>query len=322
MQYAISRRLRERMSGATAPRFRAMAERVSCGMLRSGANRVPAAMMPYLPAPSGALPGPAEALDTVLGNDASRCDALAYLWTAMESRQNLIVSGPAPATETMLMALAVFIPACDSVVVVSEDMSWAGACGPRCMVAACGEGPWRAPSSVQMSRAIALAPDRLMVPELRGAETRVLFSGANSGISFTAGMRPSPEPTGELGALTAGPMRVGSGGISALDVSMRMGSDCSILSISEYSWLSRAEAFEGEEICSEDMVSVRRVAGGDSCGSADRSSKVAAAYAYSHGISAGDAAAEMAERSALLRGTLGSCPAGSAAAAATAYRGW
>ena len=62
--------------------------------------------------------------------------------------------------------------------------------------------------------------------------------------------------------------------------------------------------------------------GGDASGPADPSSKVAAAYAHRHGISAGDATAEMAERSALLRGTLGTGPAGSAAAAAMAYSGW
>ncbi len=238
---------------------------------------------------------------------------------AMECRQNIILSGAAPAASAMLRALSAFAPTCERTVTVSSDLSWGAVCGPKGIFALYGNGPALPSAKRQISRAVSLYPDRIIVYGMHGEWARELFCGANRGISFVASMPADLDGRDVPEALLCGPMRINKDSISVLDAFVRVRDDLSISSISQYMWLSRAEICEGTQIAGADMVSVRNVVGQDACGPLDQCTKAAASYAGIHGISAAHAAAEIKRRSDILRTMMGSVVPD---AAVRGYQGW
>lgn len=240
-------------------------------------------------------------------------ELLAYLWLAIETNHNMIISGaPASGKTTLLLALSAFVPKYQRVITIEEDVNelkfYSNFINSVSLQGSTLGG--RASTRDQVINALHLRPDRLIVGEMRGREASELLSGSNFGVPFMSTMHSSGNGQAIIGRLQSKPMSVEPDTISMLDVSVFM-RQCGLMSrrvesIMEYRWLVRDELGSGgNEAGSQlEMLEVGRDGGLDEA--ALEGSKVIASYSGTHAVSMARARKELKSRAAFLKGMLGS----------------
>ncbi|MHB1830370.1 MAG: ATPase, T2SS/T4P/T4SS family [Candidatus Micrarchaeaceae archaeon] len=262
-------------------------------------------------------------------NGTATPDILAYLWLAIETKHNMIVSGaPASGKTTLLSALSAFVPANEKVITIEEDINELKGTGVGNTIALYGSRYSSISPKDQVINSLRMRPGRIIIGEMRGGEAKDLFMGANIGISFAATMHSNDGGLQILKKLMVKPMSVDIKGLSALDLAIYMKqSDVNRRSISdifEYKWLSRAETEGGTSIDGEDMVNVDSIASGSCLAKASlKDSKVIASYSRVQGISQKESINELERRSRLISGSFkeGGGP-GAIESAVSNYPGW
>jgi type IV secretory pathway ATPase VirB11/archaellum biosynthesis ATPase len=260
---------------------------------------------------SSKLVGP----DYLIRRDTTTPEVLAYVWMAMESGRNIAIAGaPASGKTTLLSALFFFIPRFERVVTIEEDINelkvriditnTVGLYGSRYDGVTTRE---------QVINALRMRPSRLIVGEVRGEETRELFSSANLGIPFITTMHSNSGGLDIVKKLMVRPMGVEGRSLSMLDVALYMrhaGIAKRLLSdVYEYRWLSRAETERIDtEVGDGDAVEIVSVVSG---GLLDRGalqgSKAMQAFSRKSGLSMRLVIKEFEKRSAFLKEACASC---------------
>lgn len=232
--------------------------------------RIHAQMRPY--ALTGAAAsirvgkGKSVGIYNLLKNGTLDVETLAYLWFAIESRMNIVISGaPASGKTTMLGGLAGLIPHYSKLVTIEEEINELNFNEPMFnVVALYGSRYGETNTRTQVLNALRLRPDRIIIGEIRGEEARELFAGANLGIPFITTMHSGDESLGIIKKLLVKPMAVESRSLSMLDLSIYMkqsGIRSRVVSaIQEYRWLSKAEIEIGTEVGEGDSVESAMVA--------------------------------------------------------------
>jgi type II secretory ATPase GspE/PulE/Tfp pilus assembly ATPase PilB-like protein len=161
--------------------------------------------------------------------------------------------------------------------------------------------------------ALRIRPSRLVVGEVRGEETRELFSSANFGIPFITTMHSNSGGMDIVKKLMVKPMAVESRSLSMLDVALYMRhTDITkrlLSEVYEYKWLSRAETDRAEtEVGDGDAVELANIiSGGVLDRGALQDSKVVEAFSKKTGLSRRLVLKEFARRSDFLREACSSC---------------
>jgi type IV secretory pathway ATPase VirB11/archaellum biosynthesis ATPase len=203
-------------------------------------------------------------VDYIKRKGTSDFEVLAYLWLAMDACRNILIAGsPASGKTTLMSALFSFISRAERMVTIEEDINELKVkLDINNTVALYGSRYGRSTSiREQVINALRMRPDRLVVGEVRGEETRELFSGANMGIPFMTTMHSNSGGLDIIKKLIIKPMGVETKSLSMLDLAVYMRHlDLSrrVLSdIYEYKWLSRAETERlGVEIDEADSVEI------------------------------------------------------------------
>ena len=253
--------------------------------------------------------------DYLLGRGTTTPDVLAYAWMAMDSGRNIVVAGaPASGKTTLLSALFFFIPRFEKVVTIEEDINELRArMDVTNTVELYGSRYGGVTTREQVINALRMRPSRLIVGEVRGEETRELFSSANLGIPFITTMHSNSGGMDIVKKLMVRPMGVESRSLSMLDVALYMrhtGIAKRLLSeVYEYRWLSRAETERADvEVGEGDAVEiVGVVSGGVLDRGALKGSKAIEAFSRKAGLSTRLALREFEKRSAFLKEACASC---------------
>lgn len=230
----------------------------------------------------------------------------AYLWMAIETGHNIVITGaPSSGKTTLLNALMDFAPKYHRIIAIEDEAS----------ELRFGEGMPNAVSLLstakgaslkdQVVNALHMRPDRLIVGELRGEEAREVFFGANVGVPFMTTIHTKGDGSAVTNRLGSKPMSVEPEALCMLDIAVLMdaaGGRRRIGGISEYRWACRGE-MEMEEgnplsvtqISKEGIADMKSAAG----------SKVVASYADSRLISPAAAIRELRKREGYLQGMAG-----------------
>ena len=175
-------------------------------------------------------------------------ELLAYLWLAIETNHNIIISGaPASGKTSFLLALNAFVPRYQRVITIEEDVNelkfYSNFMNSVSLQGSTVLG--RASTRDQVINALHLRPDRLIVGEIRGSETNEMLSGSNYGVPFMTTMHSSGNGQAVVSRLQAKPMGVEPQILTMLDVSIFMRQEGlmsrKVESVVEYRWLSRDE---------------------------------------------------------------------------------
>ena len=233
-------------------------------------SRIHAQIRPY--AASGAAAsirigkGKKLGLRAMLRSGTMDAEAIAYLWLTMDSGMSVVVAGaPASGKTTVMGMVASLAPKNRKTIIIEEEIGELdiSATMPN-ILSLKGTKTGNSNTRSQMINALRMRPDRIIVGEIRGEETRELFAGANIGIPFLTTMHSNSDGISVIKKLMVRPMSVEPGSLSMLDVSVYMrqsGISSRVMSsINEYRWLSRAEIDEGMEIGNGDSVDIRAVA--------------------------------------------------------------
>ncbi|MEM3241292.1 MAG: type II/IV secretion system ATPase subunit, partial [Candidatus Micrarchaeaceae archaeon] len=193
-------------------------------------------------------------IDYLLKRKSASEEELAYMWLAVDSKVNVLISGaPASGKTTLLSALMSLVPKYQRIATIEEDINELKAeVDFNNVVALYGSRYGGVSAREQVINALRMRPDMLIVGEIRGEEAREMFAGANLGIPFVTTMHSNEGGIEILKRLLVKPMNVDPIALSMLDVALYMKQiDISrrVLSgIYEYKWLSRAETESGIEI--------------------------------------------------------------------------
>ncbi|EQD61337.1 type II secretion system protein E, partial [mine drainage metagenome] len=126
-------------------------------------------------------------IDRLINEGTATAEMLAYMWMALEVGYNVIIAGaPATGKTSMLLSLLSFVPAYNRVIIIEEEanellLSSNFMSSVNLNSTVRGKG---ADMEAQVANALHLRPDRIVIGELRGAETRNVFSAANLGVPF------------------------------------------------------------------------------------------------------------------------------------------
>ncbi|MDE1868953.1 MAG: type II/IV secretion system ATPase subunit [Candidatus Micrarchaeota archaeon] len=210
---------------------------------------------------------PSKRLDIrrLMESGAATPELLAYLWLAMESRMNIVISGPPASGKTsMLIALSALMPRYDRIITIEEDVNELGRYNNFYnMVPLQGSSILgRASTRDQVINALHMRPERIIVGEIRGREAAELMVAANLGIPFMTTMHSSADGQAILDRLGSKPMDVPQETLSNLDVSIFLshhGPKRAVASVSEYIWLQRAEA-SPDEVSGDRLVRISKMA--------------------------------------------------------------
>lgn len=244
-------------------------------------------------------------IDLILKDRTADENTLAYLWLAMDSGLNIIISGaPASGKTTMLNTLLELIPMEIKTVTVEEDVNEIHFNDSfKNTIALYGE-KYNITTKEQVINALRLRPDRIVIGEIRGSEAKDLFAGSSLGIPFITTMHSNDDPLGVIKRLIIRPMEVDVRSISALDLSVHMQqidvNKRRINSIYEYKWLSRAEVLQGIEIGEDTVDTSRIMENGTLIKSSLQSSKVIASFGRRYGYSIKRSVQELDKRSRFL----------------------
>ena len=120
-------------------------------------------------------------LGYLLSKQTATPDTMAYLWLAIESKFNMIVSGaPASGKTTLLSALNAFVPTNEKVITIEEDVNEINSAGIGNVVALYGSRYNSITPKEQVINALRMRPSRIIIGEMRGEEAKDLFMGANT----------------------------------------------------------------------------------------------------------------------------------------------
>lgn len=248
-------------------------------------------------------------LSSIVDSQATAFEVLAYLWLALENRSNLVISGaPASGKTSLLISLLSLVPRHRRIITIEEDVNELQFySNVSSIVSLYGSANKKgANTRDQVINALRMRPEMLVIGEIRGEETRELFSGANLGIPFITTMHSNEGGASIIKRLLVKPMAVEPQAISSLDLSIQMcqkGIDLRTVSeISEYRWLSRAENL-GEGIgVGDDMVCIMPIVKNSVLDlKALRTSKVIGTYAKNNELKVEEVLAELKKRSSFLK---------------------
>ncbi len=255
--------------------------------------------------------------DYLVGKGTTNFHVLAYLWLATEAKKNIVVAGsPASGKTTCLSALLSFVPKTEKIVTIEEDVNELKTkIDINMTVSLYGSryGRKKVSTREQVINALRMRPDMLVVGEVRGEETRELFSGANIGVPFMTTMHSNPDGLDIIRKLMVSPMAVETRSLCMLDLAVYMKHvDLSKRVLSdayEYKWLSRAETETmGTEIEGSDSVTLLKIVdNGELAMEQLMNSKVIEAYSKKAGIQKKAAIGELEKRAEFLRVLSESC---------------
>ncbi|MDE1857121.1 MAG: CpaF family protein [Candidatus Micrarchaeota archaeon] len=232
-------------------------------------------------------------------------ETLAYLWMAVEARLNIIVSGaPASGKTSLLLCVSQFIPKHSRVVTIEESVNELDFSENFSNLVQLNGNALGRGSSIkdQIVNALHLRPERIIVGEIRGPETREVFSGANLGVPFMTTMHSSENGLVLLNRLSAKPMSVEPQAINMLDMSVVMEhpnpNTRRLSSITEYSWLVRGEAEPEKcaEAAGQQLIVNDIVRDGVMVPDALKNSKAVSAFAKMYTLSRSGAMSELKRR--------------------------
>ncbi|HVC58202.1 MAG TPA: type II/IV secretion system ATPase subunit [Candidatus Acidoferrales bacterium] len=238
-------------------------------------------------------------------------EVLAYLWMAIDANLNIVISGaPASGKTSLLMAMHVLVPRSQRVIAIEEDVNELKYGSFMNVVSLQGSSLLgRVSLRDQIVNSLHLRPDRLIVGEIRGSETKEVLSGSNLGIPFMTTMHSSGSGQPLIDRLRSRPMSVEEQLVSMLDVSVFMRQrdvkNRVVEQVTEYLWLSRAE------ISVDDAMALNRehkmrdmVQNGSLDTSSLPASKLIFAYASARMVTHGTALKELKKRATFLKALL------------------
>ncbi|MGC8538097.1 MAG: ATPase, T2SS/T4P/T4SS family [Candidatus Micrarchaeia archaeon] len=245
-------------------------------------------------------------IDRLLKEGTATPEMLAYMWMAIEVGYNIIIAGaPASGKTSMLLSLLSFVPRYDRVIVIEEEANEL-VLSSNFMNSTNLNGSSKHNSAsleAQVINALHLRPDRIVIGELRGAETRNVFSAANLGVPFMATMHSNIDGHALIERLTTKPMSVEPEALHSLDVALFMKhSDAykrSIDRITEYRWVTRAEA-DMQDTGSRTYEQLDIFADGKLANEVIKSSKVVRKYSDMMVVSRKKAISELSDRAEYL----------------------
>jgi len=187
-------------------------------------------------------------LRKLINQNQSMSKIFAYLWMAIDSRENMVIAGaPASGKTSLLRSLYPLIPKSERIITVEEDSNELKFNSNFVNVVSL-QGYVRSNETtikIQVINALHLRPERLIVGEIRGEEAREVFAGANFGIPFMTTMHSDLNATALLNRLQSAPMSVEPFNLNMLDIAVLLKKDAKgsryIDSIIEYSWKARNE---------------------------------------------------------------------------------
>lgn len=248
--------------------------------------------------------------DYLIKKQTTDFDVLAYLWLAMDAKLNILIAGsPASGKTTLMSALFAFVPRVERVLTIEEDVNELKVkVDINNGVALYGSRYNNGTNTrEQVINALRMRPERLVVGEVRGPETRELFSGANLGVQFMTTMHSNAGGLDIVKKLMTKPMEVETRTLSSLDIALYMRhvdlSKRVLSDVYEYKWLSRAES-EGLGVVIEESESVDIsgiVSNGKLAGELLKNSKVVEAFSKKSGLSTRLVLRELARRSEFLK---------------------
>lgn len=173
-------------------------------------------------------------------------EVLAFFWLAIEANANIVVVGaPASGKTSLLLAASSFIPIFQRVIIIEEEANELKF-GSNFIniVNIQSSSISKAALKDQLVNALHLRPDRLIIGELRGEETKDVFSAGNLGVPFMTTLHSDIDEKSLISRLSSRPMSVEPHTISALDMAIFMKKDQSrriIEKVSEYEWVVNNE---------------------------------------------------------------------------------
>jgi len=229
----------------------------------------------------------------------------AYVWMALETKCNIVIAGaPSSGKTTLLLALNALVPHYERIVTIEEDVNELKFYSNFINTVSLQASKPYADIAAQVVNALHIRPDRLIIGEVRGKETREAFSGANVGVPFMTTLHASANGNSIIDRLSSKPMNVEPQLICMLDLSFFM--NCSSLSsrrldsIVEYKWLIRDEM---KPDTPDELFKTIDIANNGTLRQSElKRSKVIQRYAKSNNISANEAVNELKKRINFLNG--------------------
>ena len=247
-----------------------------------------------------------------------------YLWIAMESGANIIITGaPSSGKTTMLSSLVSFVPYYRRIITIEEDVNEIklDQNGANCVALQGRTTEKEIHVKEQVINALHMRPDLLIVGEMRGEEAREVFFGANVGVQFITTMHSNLDKVALISRLSTKPMSVEPQSLCMLDLAIFMKSeglsDRRIEKIVEYSWHARGE-IQTPESLGEPFEAREIVSGGALNHEELRNSKIVSKYSFANMMSNTNVLKELKKRATFLEAL--NAPANSGASAATYIR--
>ncbi len=247
---------------------------------------------------------PAALIERGMGN----AYVMSYLWLAVESNLNIIIAGaPASGKTTLMSSLLSFVPRYKRIITIEEDINELKFYpNVTNVVSLYGSRYYNmVQTREQVVNALRMRPDRLVVGEIRAAETKELFSGANIGVPFMTTLHSNEGGVAVLKRLVSKPMEVDMQALSSLDLAVyvKQGAVGRVISsISEYKWLSRGEDIDGAEPFGDDSVNITQIVeNGELNTELLKNSRVISAYSRLHSVPKSAAIKEIQSRSSYLK---------------------
>ncbi len=255
-------------------------------------------------------------LDYLVKKGTLSCDALAYLWMSLDAGLNIVIAGsPASGKTTVLSALMQLIPKYQKIVTIEEEVNELKIdIDVNNTVALYGtKSREKIGVREQVQNALRMRPQRVIVGEVRGDETRELFSASNLGVQFMTTMHSNEGGADTIKRLLLSPMSVEPSAIGFLDIVVYMQqTDITkrvVSHVYEYKWLSRAETLNGTlEVGNGDSVEIcESVSNAELIKAYLMYSKVADAFSKKYEISKKLAVKELERRSAFIKKLCDEC---------------
>lgn len=255
----------------------------------------------------------------LMANRTVTSEILAYVWMALETRQNALVCGPKDSlNSSVLSCIMPLISSVEDVVMIENSINQVKESGMRNIIAIYDDKNTKA---AHVNEAIKLRPDRIVCDKIEGQEAQELFHSGNINIPFISTMECEGDATRALEALISKPFSVNLRYISALDFIISTscsGKQCSISGIYELRWLSKAETDTGISIADKDMVQINRIE--DFTAQDISNSKMANEYYRTFFVPPDEAAKEFRRRSRLIESAFGQGQG--VEEAINSYKGW